>query len=423
MALHGNTCIADQIKMSVENKEKENVVSSAEDNKLDIAASLPITSTPKTEDDKLHIAASLPITSTPKVQATGDPVKPKVSVSYDFPPRPDSHKPFMQTAGEKLKVMFKNFADFGETSKLHMSVNDPSGSKTTHAYEVTKNVPRIPQFSEDDPPQKGDVSYKEWRYEVQCLLGDPDIKENLLIQSIRRSLRGTAKTMLIPLGEKANVQKILSKLDILFGEISTNGMIMQEFFNTCQLPGECVTSFGCRLETMLQNAIDSGYLDQASKNDLLRHKFWTSLSSEKLKGQTRHKYDSIKNYDKLLLEIRGVEKEISISKRTEKKSVHQHWMSTVDGDLESKLSKRMDELEQKLEGKIEDKFNRILERLEGNKASNQRFSESNQGKGGYSQKKGKGYKKDYKQYKGKGHDQKDKGQGQENRYNSGNPKE
>ena len=107
MALHGNTSIADQIKMSVENKEKENVVSSAEDNKLDIAASLPITSTPKTEDDKLHIAASLPITSTPKVQATGDPVKPKVSVSYDFPPRPDSHKPFMQTAGEKQKVMFK----------------------------------------------------------------------------------------------------------------------------------------------------------------------------------------------------------------------------------------------------------------------------------------------------------------------------
>lgn len=185
------------------------------------------------------------------------------------------------------------------------------------------------------------MSYKEWRYEVQCLLGDPDIKENLLIQSIRRSLRGTAKTMLIPLGERANVQKILSKLDILFGEISTNGMIMQEFFSTCQLPGECVTSFGCRLETMLQNAIDSGYMDQASKNDLLRHKFWTSLSSEKLQGQTRHKYDSIKNYDKLLLEIRRVEKEISISSRTEKKPVHQHWMSAGDGDMETKLSKWM----------------------------------------------------------------------------------
>ena len=45
-------------------------------------------------------------------------------------------------------------------------------------------------------------------------------------------------------------------------------------------PGECATSFGCRLESMLQNAIESGYLNKSSKNDLLRHKFWTSLSSE-----------------------------------------------------------------------------------------------------------------------------------------------
>lgn len=58
---------------------------------------------------------------------------------------------------------------------------------------------------------------------------------------------------------------------------------MQEFFNAFQLPGENVTSFGCRLETMLQNAIYNGYLDSVSKNDLLRHKFWTSLNSEKLK--------------------------------------------------------------------------------------------------------------------------------------------
>ena len=59
----------------------------------------------------------------------------------------------------------------------------------------------------------------------------------LVTQSIRRSLRGTAKTMLIPLGEKASVKQILEKkLDILFGEISNNGMIMQEFFNAFQLP-------------------------------------------------------------------------------------------------------------------------------------------------------------------------------------------
>lgn len=35
--------------------------------------------------------------------------------------------------------------------------------------------------------------------------------------------------MLIPLGEKARLRDILEKLDILFGDVSDNGMIMQKF--------------------------------------------------------------------------------------------------------------------------------------------------------------------------------------------------
>lgn len=74
--------------------------------------------------------------------------------------------------------------------------------------------------------------------------------------------------MLIPLGQKARLRDILETIDILFGEVSDNGIIMQEVFGTCQLPTECATSFGCRLKTMLQNAIDNGYLDKAYKNYL-----------------------------------------------------------------------------------------------------------------------------------------------------------
>ena len=113
----------------------------------------------------------------------------------------------------------------------------------------------------DDPPQNG-FSYKEWGFEVKCLIGDPDVRPNLLIQHIRRSLRGTADTIIIPLGGKTSVKQLLEKLDILFGEISNNSMIMQECFNAFQLPNDYVTSFGCRLETMLLNAIDNGYLDR-----------------------------------------------------------------------------------------------------------------------------------------------------------------
>ena len=110
---------------------------------------------------------------------------------------------------------------------------------------------------------------------------------------------------MIPLSATATVTDILGKLEAMFGD--ARGMIMQEFVNAQQRPDESVIAFGCRLETLLQTAIDNGHHTDDSKSDLLRHKFWTSLSSDKLKSQTRHKYDTILDYNQLLREIRQVD--------------------------------------------------------------------------------------------------------------------
>lgn len=48
-------------------------------------------------------------------------------------------------------------------------------------------------------------------------MNDPEIKDTTIIQSIRRSLRGTAKTMLIHVGVRA----------ILFGKVFNNNMFMR----------------------------------------------------------------------------------------------------------------------------------------------------------------------------------------------------
>ncbi|OWF47305.1 hypothetical protein KP79_PYT26188 [Mizuhopecten yessoensis] len=42
-----------------------------------------------------------------------------------------------------------------------------------------------------------------------------------MVQAIRRSLRGIARRMLIPIGDNAISREILSKLDSLFRDIST----------------------------------------------------------------------------------------------------------------------------------------------------------------------------------------------------------
>jgi hypothetical protein len=288
----------------------------------------------------------------------------------------------------------------------HMVGLSMSGHSQIISTEV---IPKIPPFSGDEQPQKGDVSYSEWRFELRCLQNDPEVSESRLLQAIRRSLRGTARKMLIPLGEKATINEILNKLDALFSDISTNGMIMQEFFNSFQHPNENVTSFGCRIESLLQTAIDNNHLRKEAKNDLLRHKFWTSLHCEKLKSQTRHKYDTVDSYDQLLREIRQVEKEISISSSSSKnlregkatgssvpkeKKVYNHGM-TADGEMqqgwctiEEKLDAKVSEMERRIESKLDEKLNLIIKKLDANSG---RYSNSGGNKGFRGNNKQSGY--------------------------------
>ena len=255
----------------------------------------------------------------------------------------------------------------GKEAKSRMAAHFPPPIETTHIHNTSPSIPKIPFFSGDSPPQKGDITYNEWRFEISCLISDSEMLPSVILQALRRSLRGTARKMLIPLGEKATVKDILTKLDSLFGDVTTKGMVMQEFFNCVQGADESVTAFGCRLESLLQTAIDSGNLSQEAKNDLLRHKFWTSLQSERLKSQTRHKYDTIKNYDDLLREIRMVEKEISIGTITNKSKPHQHPVYASHeqelSTLEDKMNSKIQSLESRLETKLDEKFNLVLERL------------------------------------------------------------
>ncbi|XP_033725339.1 uncharacterized protein LOC117315300 [Pecten maximus] len=240
-----------------------------------------------------------------------------------------------------------------------------------------REVPKIPQFSGEDPPVKGDVSYREWRFEVQCLTDDPEITDSLLSQAIRRSLRGTARRRLMSLGNSPDLTLVLSKLDNFFGDVSTNGMIMQEFFNSFQKPDESVTDFGCRLESMLHVAVEHGYLDPFSKSELLRHKFWTSLSSDRLKSQTRHKYDTIKDFDLLLREIRMVDKEINLQNTVSKDSASSSTSKGVKArqhavQSESVTSSECKSLEERfhaLEKDMNTKMELLLEKLDtlGNK--------------------------------------------------------
>ena len=218
-------------------------------------------------------------------------------------------------------------------------------------------LPRIPNFSGDSPTPKGEVDYLVWRYEVQCLFNLPGLSSSQVLQIVRGSLRGSGRMMIVPLGEQARIEDVLTKLDALYSNAASKEELMTEFFNSVQRPEENVTAFACRLETLLQTIINKGNLPYLARNDLLRHKFWTGLHSEALKMQTRHKYDTISDYNILLRDIRQVDQELAHRSQSHHTTTAvKHYPVAVTNDVQqqiSSLTSQMESLQTKMEKKEE----------------------------------------------------------------------
>ncbi len=140
---------------------------------------------------------------------------------------------------------------------------------------------------------------------------------------------------------------------------------MQSFYSDYQKEGESIVTYGCRLEQMLVRAIRCGHIDISAKDSMLRSKFWTGLKGQQLKNSTRHLYDTVKDFQLLLIEIRKVEQEeanvANVVKPNKPKNVQQHTEQvTVQSDNTnqeilkqlSELMGRMQTLEEKMDAQM-----------------------------------------------------------------------
>ena len=90
------------------------------------------------------------------------------------------------------------------------------------------STPKVSTFSGDVAPSKTEVSYKQWSHEVQC------IKELVVRESIMQSLKGAAADMACYMGPTAGVSKILEKLSVIFGTVTSFDVLMQNFYKISQ---------------------------------------------------------------------------------------------------------------------------------------------------------------------------------------------
>ena len=135
------------------------------------------------------------------------------------------------------------------------------------------NYPKLPSFSGGDTQQKGEVSYDVWSFEVRCLESSGEYPDHMIMQSMRNSLKRTARSMLVTLGKDATIQDMLTKLDGFYGNVSTSEILMQSFYSDCQKDDESIVAYGSRIEDTLVNAICKMNVDRTAKDAMLRSKF------------------------------------------------------------------------------------------------------------------------------------------------------
>ena len=115
----------------------------------------------------------------------------------------------------------------------------------------------------------------------------------MLLQSIRNSLKGSARSLLVFLGENVKVADILNKLDGFYGNGSSGETLIQSFYNDYKKDDESIVSYVSRLEQTISRAIRCWHMELSAKDAMLRSKFWTGLKSQQLRNSTRHLYDSV----------------------------------------------------------------------------------------------------------------------------------
>lgn len=228
---------------------------------------------------------------------------------------------------------------------------------------VSNHQPRLSIFYGDTTSlTKGEVTYDQWRYEVRSLLVENTYKKETILQAIRRSVRGEASKMLMRLGTDVTIETILEKFESVYGVVDTKESLLARFYSAKQRDDEDITTWSCRLEDILSQAVEKKIIRAADTNEMLRSMFWTGMRQD-LKDISGYKFETVKDFDKFRVEIRKLEQDhlkktekqgssLAISKSaTDKNEIEKSDVQELKGMVKSlthtvnKMDHRLNELE------------------------------------------------------------------------------
>lgn len=149
-------------------------------------------------------------------------------------PQQPGHAGWLKSKLNLTQPQPQNTFNPGVSPVPRFGVLNQSNQQNISALAPSPYVPKLPIFSGSEEPQKGETPYEVWNFEVKCLKNSAYLPDHLLLQAIRNSLKGTARNMLVPLGEGATVDDILQKLDGFYGNVCTSENLIQSFYSDFQ---------------------------------------------------------------------------------------------------------------------------------------------------------------------------------------------
>ena len=114
------------------------------------------------------------------------------------------------------------------------------------AESLNTHPPRLSIFSGSG--NKGETTFDVWQYGATCLLQDKTQPKEILLQTIRRFLKGDTGRVVMGLCPRADNEDILHKLISVYRVVDDKETLMSELYGIKQIKDEDVTAWSCRLE-------------------------------------------------------------------------------------------------------------------------------------------------------------------------------
>ena len=228
----------------------------------------------------------------------------------------DRLKALLRERDEEIALLVQHFEDkVSELQKVAERI--PEATSPSRLEVETASLPlnmgrdiiRFPLFSGGEPPQKGEVRFDHWKFEISEALRvhHPErVREGLV-----KSLRGNAADIVRHLGVGSTLEQILERLTLAFETISDKDVLLQEYYKLSQESGESVQQYSIRLEAALEK-IRIRYPESHSLREAdtsLKDRLFHGMRKE-IRDSIRFRFeDKVVTYQDLLAAARKAESE------------------------------------------------------------------------------------------------------------------